>query len=240
METSATDHPPPLGVAVAQIAGTTLWLLPQKAAWWPARRTLLVADVHFGKAAAFRALGQPVPRGTTAANLRRLDAMLALLTLHGCPAQRLVFLGDFLHAKHGRHPDVLAALLQWRQRHADIECVLVRGNHDQHAGDPPAELDIQVVNEPLLDAPFALCHEVDTPVPDGFYALGGHVHPAVVLAGRAHERLRLPCFCFDETRGLLPAFGEFTGHMTIARQPGRNLWLLADNQVFALPPSPHP
>lgn len=226
----------PPGVAAANLYGETLWLLPQKAAFWPARHTLLVADVHFGKAAAFRALGQPVPRGTTQANLRRLDAMLALLALHGTPVKRLIFLGDFLHARHGRHADVLAALAQWRARHADLHCVLVRGNHDQHAGDPPADLAIEVVAEPLLEPPFAWCHENDTPVPAGFYAVGGHLHPAFVLTGRAHERVRLACFCFDPTRGLLPAFGEFTGHCTVEQQTGRKLWVAAGDQVFAIPP----
>ena len=55
----------------------TLWLLPDKALYWPARRALLVADVHIGKAASYRALHQPVPRGTTEATLARLDTLLA-------------------------------------------------------------------------------------------------------------------------------------------------------------------
>jgi len=31
--------------------GQTLWLLADKAIYWPARRALLVADLHIGKAA---------------------------------------------------------------------------------------------------------------------------------------------------------------------------------------------
>jgi metallophosphoesterase superfamily enzyme len=58
------------------IGDTVLWLLADRALYWPERRWLCVADAHFGKAAAFRALGQPVPRGTTANNLARLDAQL--------------------------------------------------------------------------------------------------------------------------------------------------------------------
>lgn len=77
-------------------------LLPEHAVWWPAARTLLVADLHLGKAASFRAQGLPVPAGTTRENLHRLEALLAR---H--PAERLVFLGDFLHAAQGRSPGVL-------------------------------------------------------------------------------------------------------------------------------------
>jgi hypothetical protein len=41
------------------------------------RRTLLVADAHFGKAVSFRKLGVPVPRGTTGGTLAKLDAAIA-------------------------------------------------------------------------------------------------------------------------------------------------------------------
>jgi hypothetical protein len=62
---------------VVELAGEQLWLLAHKAVYWPARKMLVVADIHFGKAAAFRALGVPVPRGTTSQNLLALDALLA-------------------------------------------------------------------------------------------------------------------------------------------------------------------
>ena len=46
--------------------GVELQLLAGKAAWWPAERTLLVADAHIGKAVSFRRLGVPVPEATNA------------------------------------------------------------------------------------------------------------------------------------------------------------------------------
>ncbi len=64
-----------------ELEQTELWLLADKAIYWPEQRALLVADIHFGKAAAYRRLGQPVPHGTTQANLQRLDA---LLERYGC------------------------------------------------------------------------------------------------------------------------------------------------------------
>ena len=86
-------------------AGETLHLLPERALWWPAQRVLFIADLHLGKAATYRALGQPVPGGTTQQNLARLDR---LIESHR-PLQ-FVFLGDFLHAAQARTPQVLAAL----------------------------------------------------------------------------------------------------------------------------------
>ena len=126
-------------------AGHTVWLLPEHALWWPEGRVLFIADLHLGKAATYRALGQPVPSGTTAENLRRLSELIA----HYQPAQ-LVFLGDFLHARQARTASVLGQVAVWRQSHVQLNCVLVRGNHDSRAGDPPAELNIRVVDEPYL------------------------------------------------------------------------------------------
>ena len=59
----------------ATIAGETLTLCAERAVYWHARRMLLVAGPHFGKAASFRALGVRVPRGTTIGTLGRLDAV---------------------------------------------------------------------------------------------------------------------------------------------------------------------
>ena len=64
-------------------AGHTVWLLPEHALWWPEGGVLFVADLHLGKAATYRALGQPVPSGTTTENLRRLS----LLVQHYRPDQ---------------------------------------------------------------------------------------------------------------------------------------------------------
>ena len=57
------------------VAGEALLLLPERAAYIERTRTLLIADAHFGKAAAFRAAGVLVPRGTTGGTLGRLDAV---------------------------------------------------------------------------------------------------------------------------------------------------------------------
>lgn len=199
------------------IAGQTLLLLAEKTLYWPAQQLLCIADAHFGKAAAYRALGQPVPVGTTAANLLRLDA---LLVRHH--TRQLVFLGDFLHAPRSHAPATLAALQAWRQRHAGLHCTLVRGNHDLRAGDPPPALGIEVVDEPLRLAPFALRHMPAAEA--GLHVIAGHVHPVFGLQGRGRQRLQLPCFHSSAALTLLPAFGDFTGGYAIS--PG------ADDRVF--------
>ena len=209
-------------------AGETLWMMPERALWWPARQVLFVADIHLGKAAAFRAQGQPVPGGTTQENLARLDRLLDLLAPH-----TLVFLGDFLHAAASRTPSIFEALQDWRTRHAALSMVLVRGNHDKRAGDPPAALGIDVVTEPWLLGPFACCHHPQTHA--GHYVLAGHVHPAVALRGAGRDRLRLACFLFEAEMGVLPAFGEFTGGWVVEPAADRRLFAVGGDGVWPVP-----
>jgi uncharacterized protein len=214
--------------ASISIAGETLTLLPERAVWWASRRTLLIADPHFGKAATFRALGVPVPRGTTTGSLARLETVLARMT-----PSRVVFLGDFLHAAEGRDPETLRVLNAWRRSHSSVEMTLVRGNHDARAGDPPRELEIHCVTAPHLDPPFTLHHK-PRPSDEG-YVLCGHIHPAARLSGIGRQHSCLPCFWFGKDIGVLPAFGEFTGVGEIDVQAGDQVFVVADDAVIAVP-----
>jgi DNA ligase-associated metallophosphoesterase len=206
------------------IAGETLELLAAPAIHWPRLATLFVADPHCGKAATFRAAAVPAPRGTTEEALRRLDRAISAVD-----ATRVVFLGDFLHAREGRAPATLATLNRWRAQHSAIEMVLVRGNHDKRAGDPPAELAIACVDAPMIEAPFAFAHHPRA-VPEQ-YVLAGHVHPGARLAGAGRDRVRLPCFWFGAEIAVLPAFGEFTGLADIDPALGDRVWVVADDAV---------
>ena len=211
--------------ATIQIAGETLELCAERAAYWPRRRMLLVADPHFGKAAAFRALGVRVPRGTTGDALARLDALVARLA-----PERIEFLGDFLHAREGRNPETFAALGAWRARHVGVEMRIVRGNHDRRAGDPPAEVGIACVDGPVREGSLALAHH---PAPcDGAYVLAGHVHPCATLIGPARQRERLPCFWLRRDVGVLPAFGDFTGCAEVEPADADQVWVVAGDQVL--------
>lgn len=205
-----------------------LQLWPQKAAFEPELGLLLVADAHLGKAVTFRRLGVPVPEATTGEALARLDALLLATGARG-----IVFLGDLLHAAPAHAAGTMATVLAWRQRHAHLNLTLVRGNHDQHAGDPPSSLDVRVVDGPLRLGPWALVHEPQTV--QGAYALAGHVHPCAVLGGRAGDRLRLPSFHFGVHCGVLPAFGPFTGMHALPPGEGVRRYAVAGQKVSALP-----
>jgi len=212
-------------MAECVVAGESLVLLPQRAAWWPAGKALFVADFHLGKAASFRHAGIPLPPGTTTENLARLEGALA-----GRPVERLVFLGDFLHSAQGGAPATLAAFAKWRESRPTLAMTLVRGNHDDRAGDPPGEWAMRCVNPGEALGPFALVHE-PAPVRGG-YALSGHIHPAVRLSERGGQSVRLPCFWFGPRVGVLPSFGAFTGSALVRPRAGDQVFVVADGQVI--------
>jgi DNA ligase-associated metallophosphoesterase len=232
--------------AQVTIAGFDLRLHPSGAVYLPLHRTWLIADAHFGKATSFRRWGVPVPSGTTQAMLTKLTALT-----QSQATQQFIFLGDFLHSAQAQHPSVQSALNAWRTQHPELQLTLVRGNHDQHAGDPPPELNMTVVDEPWLlvneHSPatglsrLALCHHPKAV--DGAYVLAGHWHPCVSVSGKAGDRLRLPCFWFGDDAapkparavGVLPAFGAFTGMHSINRQPGDRVFAIAGEVIRELP-----
>ena len=209
--------------------GGARWtLLPQRAAYWSERRWLVVADVHFGKAASFRARGIPVPQGTTAENLARLSHLI-----DQWQPTTLLFLGDLFHAREAHAALTLAALYAWRERHSALDLVLVEGNHDRSAGAPPPALRVHREHDPWRVDDFAFCH-FPCFVPSA-YALAGHLHPAVRLHGRAADSLRLPCFWLRGTLLVLPAFGSFTGGAAFRRQNGDRVIAVADDRVVEVP-----
>jgi DNA ligase-associated metallophosphoesterase len=216
-------------IATVRIAGQDLMLLPERAIFMPASDTLLIADAHFGKASSFRQLGVPVPSGTTGETLDVLGGIVKRLAV-----QRIVFLGDFLHSARSHGPTTMAAMSEWRERHASLELILVRGNHDERAGDPPGHLDIHPCEEPLMHGDIALCH-MPQAQPDA-YVLAGHLHPCLSIGGRAHDWHRLPCFWFTAQFGVLPAFGSFTGMQTIRAGRGERVFATTDERVFELRP----
>ena len=185
-------------------AGECLTLLPEKAIFWPRQKSIIVADLHLGKAASFRQAGVGVPESTTTTDLARLTRILAATA-----SERLIVLGDFFHAAAGRQPEMMDAVEAWRRKHSNTRLQLVPGNHDKKSGSPPADWNIETVPDGHPEMPFAFCHEPKDLA--GYYVLSGHIHPAVSLRERFGSGIRAPCFHFRSGHAVLPAFGSFTG-----------------------------
>ncbi|GAB4543806.1 MAG: ligase-associated DNA damage response endonuclease PdeM [Phycisphaerales bacterium] len=216
-----------------QHAGETFELDPDGTAHWAREKTLFVADTHFGKTAAFRAGGVPVPEHTTARDLARLA-----FALERTSSERLVILGDMLHAKASRSAPVLSAFESFRAGHASLNIVLVRGNHDRSAGDPPVEWNIEVVDPMTRLGPFTLLHEPPE-LPGAVVGLddgmAGHLHPSVRLIDPGtRSGVRVACFWKRSDCIVLPGFGSFTGTHVVRPAASDDVRVCTSEGVFAI------
>jgi len=218
-------------VAVPSNAGRAaadIVLLPGRAAFLPATATLLVADLHLGKAATFRKAGIPVPEGSSQADLARLERLVAETA-----ARRLVIVGDLFHAKSGCTDRVFAEFAAARRQFAATEVVLVIGNHDRGLGSVPATLGIDACVPALAEPPFHFVHEPAAPreADSTTFTVGGHLHPTVSIRSPRGERVADRCFVAEESTLVLPAFGSFTGGHRVTPAPGLRLWIARDDGV---------
>ncbi len=212
-----------------EIAGTIVEALADFALYWPTQRALFVADLHLGKCDHFRVAGMPIPSGSSDATLSRLSRLV-----DQTGARALFVLGDFWHARTGMTEQLLEKLATWRGQHHRLAINVVPGNHDRYcAHDVLTALNIKILADGHLLKPFVLHHYPSTS--ESGYTLSGHIHPGIALAGKARERIKLPCFWFGESCAVLPSFGEFTGVAVIKRMPHDCIIAIASDELVAIP-----
>ncbi|RLS79636.1 MAG: ligase-associated DNA damage response endonuclease PdeM [Planctomycetota bacterium] len=225
--------PPDVTIAAAETPATMpaadVILLPGRAAYLPATQTLLVADLHLGKAATFRRAGIPVPEGSAQRDLSRLERLVT-----DTAARRLVVLGDLFHAQSGCTPAVLDEFSASRSRIPGTEVILVVGNHDRSLGRIPSALGIDSCLRTLDEPPFHFVHEPATPLvePDReAFTVAGHLHPTLALRSPSGDRIADRCFVAEGNLLVLPAFGSFTGGHRVEPVAGMRLWIARDDGV---------
>jgi uncharacterized protein len=184
-------------------AGHDFFAFPQGALFWPRRKALIVADLHFEKASWFAGFGQFLPPYDSIATLSDLNA-LAVAT----QAQELWCLGDSFHDSKGvgrLEPRVIAL---FEALACSLDWHWIVGNHDAALSSPPCGT---VLAEAEVDG-LLFRHEAD-PL-ETRPELSGHFHPKlrVMLKGR-HVARR--CFVAGGSKLILPAFGALTGGLDV-------------------------
>lgn len=205
--------------------GVRLVLLPDRALWLPSERAVLVADVHLGKPASFRAGGVPVPEAVTGRDLERLSA-----SVRATGAERLVVLGDLIHDQTALLSRTLDAVTAWRSSLGGVPVELVPGNHDRKARSC-GPLGVIEWGDSLMLGGLCCTHE---PPDDAGTTptLCGHLHPVVSIgAAYGATRVRSACFWFEGFTGVLPAFGSFTGGHAMPAGAGRAVFAAGDRAV---------
>lgn len=185
------------------LAGREVLLLPAGAAYLPAERLLVVADLHLGKGLAYASQGQMLPPYDS------LETMARLLTLVAeWRPERLVLLGDSIHRQTLMEASLAPVAAELAQLARQAGLVWITGNHDPRLVGLPGI----VADELVIPGDLCLRHE---PADDGLAEIIGHLHPAARLPTRA-GRQRRRCFVASETRLLLPAFGSLTGALCVS------------------------
>lgn len=210
-----------------------LQLYADGAIYWPAKKTLFLTDPHFGKSESFRHVGIAIPTAVIHHDLNRITQHI-----EQTQAQRLIVLGDFFHTRHSQSDYVLETLTHWRGQHQSLVITLVQGNHDRHAGPPPNHLNIMCVEEPYCVDPFACYHHPQPTSNGNGYILAGHLHPYILMRGRAGTSMRLAAFIFTPHQAILPAFGGFTGGSIYKPTTQDRVFAIGQGEIVEIPTRP--
>ena len=183
------------------VAGITLLADLSGALVWEEQKLLVVADLHLEKGSSFAARGVLLPPYDTVATLSRLAAVIAR---HD--PRMVIALGDSFHDRqaHARLSEADRDALTALQAHRDW--IWISGNHDPAL---PSDLGGLVASEVAIGEvtfrhePTGACGEV-----------AGHLHPKARVATRGGG-LERRCFVCDGARAVMPAFGAYSGGLSI-------------------------
>jgi uncharacterized protein len=221
-----------------RIRGQQLWLSPHRCLFWEEERSLILSDLHFGKTGHFRKAGIAVPQSVYREDLLRLLSLIQYFQ----PRQLLV-VGDLFHSRENKELDLFR---RWRDDFPDLAIRLILGNHDILHGDWYEAAGITVSQQVLRMGEFAFIHDITewSPSPaspaaslrrpkeaiatEGKtpYFFSGHLHPGIRIRGMGKQSLQFPCFYFGEQYAVLPAFGKFTGTVSIDPPPESNVFAI--------------
>jgi DNA ligase-associated metallophosphoesterase len=213
---------------MVDVAGITMVADLSGALFWEQQRLLVVSDLHLEKGSSFAKRGVLLPPYDTAATLSRLGGVIAR---HD--PRMVIALGDSFHDRdaHGRlsgpDRDAIAAMQVRR------DWIWISGNHDPAL---PSDLGGIVASEVAI-GPIAFRHE-----PSGAAGeIAGHLHPKARVSqrGRSVERR---CFACDGERAVMPAFGAYTGGLSIRdaafskifQTPGLMAHVLGDRRLHTI------
>ena len=199
---------------------------------WPARATLIVADLHLEKGSSLARKGTLLPPYDTRATLARLATAIRIHR-----PKRVICVGDSFHDAAGssrldaEDRSALAALID------GVEWIWITGNHDPG---PPSGLG-GAVADGLVDGPLSFRHEAEETGKPG--EISGHYHPVARLRVKGRT-VSGRCFVNDGARIVLPAFGAYTGGLDVRAPDLRRLFarrfevaLLQARRVWRIPSS---
>ena len=236
-----------------RIRGQQLWLSPHRCLFWEEEKSLILSDLHFGKTGHFRKAGIAVPQSVYREDLLRLLSLVQYFQ-----PRQLVVVGDFFHSRENKELNLFRRWRD-DFPHLGIRLVLgnhdiLEEDWYEQAGITVSR-DVLRMGEFAFIHDLAAVEEGWRWLPqrgwqrrgvaaggaatrvaaaDGGsgqpYFFSGHLHPGIRVRGMGKQCLQFPCFYFGAAYAILPAFGRFTGTVSIDPELGSNVFAI-------LPPS---
>lgn len=209
------------------ILGQQLLLTKERTLYWEEEKCLILSDLHLGKSGHFRKSGIPIPSASNTGDMHRFISQIQYFR-----PERVVIVGDLFHSSANREADFF---LKWRRDIPATQIELVMGNHDVMDDNWYADADIILHRDQLQIGRFSFLHgDKDPEENNAGFLICGHIHPAVRISGAGRQSLRLPCFHFTERKGILPAFGNFTGNYAIRPTEKDHVFVVTDEEVIRM------
>ena len=169
------------------------------ALWWPHLRLLCVSDLHLGKSERIaRRSGTLLPPYETRETLWKLEE-----AINQTNPQTIICLGDSfddINAANAIDDEMRTVLVRLQ---AGRQWVWIEGNHD------PGPVDLGGTHKAELSlGPLMFRHITEA---GAHGEVSGHFHPKAAIAGAT----RKPCFLLDQAKLILPAFGVYTGGLSV-------------------------
>ena len=208
----------------AQFSGQHFLLDAMGALYWPKLDMLVFSDLHFEKGSFLTQFAHPLPRFDTRETLERMRLLLSRYN-----PQCVICLGDSFHDGNAflRMDTALIDLLNKMIAQTE-NWTWILGNHD-----PQISLAIGGTREyELTIESICFAHEpCDDLISSGTAMLFGHFHPKA-SAVIARHKIVGSCFVCSEKRFIMPAFGKYTGGLSIKNEAIQSLFNGASAKVY--------
>jgi len=202
---------------------TSLTLTNQRVLFWKEHSTLILSDLHLGKAAHFRKNGIALPTQVTLQDLQRLEELIRYFSV-----TQVIIVGDLIHA--GANTEV-NLLRQFIAKFPHIKFILIKGNHDRFADERWKQLGIQEIHQNWRLDSICFTHHA-FPTAD-VYTISGHVHPGIHVRMPTKRTMTFPCFLVSTQQIILPAFSLFTGFDTKSAPDHAIRYAFHENGIFS-------
>lgn len=207
-----------------ELAGHKFLLLPEKAMLLRDNETLIIADLHLGKAAHFRKSGISIPGQSAERDYLRLHSLIGQWK-----PKRVILLGDLFHSEYNNEWTLFCDFVN---QYKEIEFILVMGNHDVMEREHYRKVCLRLVDHELKEGNIIYSHKPLKSVSNDQANLCGHLHPGIVLHGKGKQSIKLPCFYLSDNQMVLPAFGSLTGLYAMRREKKSEVYVIANDKVI--------